>query len=153
MCLSHLGMSFKLILVCLEPHCCFHSFLWIAISTLLLWYWQPPKCCFSAQISDLMWGVVVQHSSEATHIMCQTCVVAVVWLETAALSTVPFGPLYQCVVCCQFHNNEETGMAVCDCESASRISTRTEFLNWCQDGINVSICLEIMLKNNDSSVQ
>jgi hypothetical protein len=50
-----------------------------------------PSVASLPPISDLLWGVFVQHNSEATHISCQdTCVVAVVWLGTAGPSTVLF---------------------------------------------------------------
>jgi hypothetical protein len=51
----------------------------------------------------------------------------------------------------QFHNNEEVEIAVCECKSP--ISTATGFLNSCQDGMNASMCLRIILKNNDTLVK
>jgi uncharacterized protein (DUF4213/DUF364 family) len=39
------------------------------------------------------------------------------------------------------------------CECKSPISTATEFSNSRQDGTNASICLGVMLKNNDTSVK
>jgi hypothetical protein len=32
-------------------------------------------------------------------------------------------------------------------------SVMTEFLNWCQDGRDASVCLGIMLQNNDISAE
>jgi hypothetical protein len=39
------------------------------------------------------------------------------------------------------------------CEFKGLISVVMEYLNWCQDGIDASVCLGIMLKNNDTSAE
>jgi hypothetical protein len=42
---------------------------------------------------------------------------------------------------------------VSGCKCKSLISTMTEFLNLCQDGTDTSVCLGIMLKNNNVAVE
>jgi hypothetical protein len=39
------------------------------------------------------------------------------------------------------------------CEFKGVISVMMEYLNWYQDGRGASVCLGIMMKNNDSSVE
>ena len=39
------------------------------------------------------------------------------------------------------------------CEYKGLISVMMEFLNWCQDGREASVCLGIMLGNNDNSAE
>jgi len=39
------------------------------------------------------------------------------------------------------------------CECKSPVSARTKFLNPYQDGTDASICLWILLKNNDNSLE
>jgi hypothetical protein len=38
-------------------------------------------------------------------------------------------------------------------ECRGPIFTATKFFNSCQDGTNVSMCSEVMLKNNDTSAE
>jgi hypothetical protein len=74
--------------------------------------------------------------------------------DLAPLNFHMFGPLKQHLEGCQFHNNEEVEMAVVNgYKCRSPVSTMTVFLTSCQDGTNVSMCLEIMMKNNDTSVE
>jgi hypothetical protein len=39
------------------------------------------------------------------------------------------------------------------CECKTSFSTEAEFLNSCPNGTNASMCLEIMLKNNNNSLE
>ena len=39
------------------------------------------------------------------------------------------------------------------CEYKGSISVLMKFLNWCQDGREASVCLGIMLRNNDTSAE